>query len=377
MTDKFRFSKGYALEELLRAYFLRAGFFVMRGIPFSFLDENLGDVDLWLYDRPTGTSRRVQFCDIKFKNRPKAVERIFWTNGLSDALKFDGAYVATTDKRKNIRLLASKLDIQLIDGIDIQRIRESPNVLYTDRISDELLLLELKIVDDELKNKNLQDTRLKILSALSVGFGAPSAVRALDYFSNLAREVVHSHPDSKAARAAGRLTYLAAAVICESLDYVSIGAAFRTLNERRELILNAVRHGVLSDYDGQQTLRLALALVEKYAPGGSATARDVEAGFRGDLERIPAEIIADQAVKLLTDNNLFHTGLNLEKACYSIIPPPFDCLGLEAKSMLGALLDYSSVDRKRFAQAWKAKIDSSSNDETSRTMTLPLESGQP
>ena len=371
MTDK----KGYVLEELLRAYFLRTGFFVMRGVPFTFLEENLGDVDLWLYDRPTGTSRRVQFCDVKSKNHPKAIERIFWTNGLSDALNFDGAYVATTDKRKNIRLLAAKVDIQLIDGIDIQRIRDSPNVLYADRISDEVLVQELKLVDKELRNKNLQETRVKILSSLSAGFGAPSAVRALDCFHDLAREVVHSHPDSKAARAAGRLTYLAGAIVCESLDYVSIGAAFRTLSERRELILNAVRHGVLSDYDGQQALKLALTLVEKYAPGGSATARDVEVGFRGDLENIPAEIIADQAVKLLTDNKLFHTGLDFEKACYSIEPPPFDSLGLEAKSMLGALLDYAGVDRRRFAQAWKTQEDAAGNMEASGTMALPLKSG--
>ncbi len=33
--------KGSVLEELLRAYFLRAGFFVIRGVPISFEGDDL------------------------------------------------------------------------------------------------------------------------------------------------------------------------------------------------------------------------------------------------------------------------------------------------------------------------------------------------
>ena len=62
-----RTNRGATLEELLRAFFLRAGFFVVRGVPFEHLGEELTDVDLWLYERPTGTARRVQICDIKSK----------------------------------------------------------------------------------------------------------------------------------------------------------------------------------------------------------------------------------------------------------------------------------------------------------------------
>ena len=354
MNDKVRTSKGAVLEEVLRAYFLRAGFFVIRGVPFRFADEDLTDVDLWLYERPTGTSRRVQICDIKYKQRPKAVERIFWTSGLADALEVDGAYVATTDKRKSLRSVAEKLDLQLIDGADIQRIQNSQAVLYVDRIGDEQLINELQAVDKEFRNKDLQEARLDILSALSEGFGAPSAVRTLEGFARLAAWVSSYHPDSKAARAAGRLAYLAAAITCESLDYVSVGAAFRTIDERRDLILNAVRLGALSGEDGRQTLKLAIALVEKYAPGGKGTATAVEAALKRDLEQIPAEIVADQAVRLLKSDQLFVTGRELEMASYHISLPPFDSLSVPTRSMLGALLDYSGVDRERFAKAWRA-----------------------
>lgn len=354
MNDKVQTPKGAVLEEVLRAYFLRAGFFVIRGVPFRFADEDLTDVDLWLYERPTGTSRRVQICDIKYKQRPKAVERIFWTSGLADALDVDGAYVATTDKRKNLRSVAEKLDLQLIDGTDIQRIQNSQAVLYPERMGDEQLIAELQAVDKSFRNKNLQEARFDILSSLSEGFGAPSAVRALEGFSRLAAAAVAYHPDSQAARSAGRLAYLAGAIACQSLDYVSVGAAFRTIDERRDLILRAVRLGALGNDDGQQTLRLAMALVEKYAPGGRGTAMAVEAGLKRDLDQIPAEIVADQAVRLLKSDQLFVTGRELEMASYHIALPTFDGLSVQTKSMLGALLDYANVDRQRFANAWKS-----------------------
>ena len=44
MIDKVQTPKGAVLEEVLRAYFLRAGFFVIRGVPFRFADEDLTDV---------------------------------------------------------------------------------------------------------------------------------------------------------------------------------------------------------------------------------------------------------------------------------------------------------------------------------------------
>ncbi len=324
MNKKINMPKGAVLEEVLRAYFIRAGFFVIRGVPFRFVGEDLTDVDLWLYERPTGTARRVQICDVKYKQRPRAVERIFWTRGLADALDVDGAYVATTDKRKSLWSVAEKLDLQLIDGTDLRRIQNSQIIPNTERIGDEQLAQELQAVDNDFRNKKLQEARIDILSALSEGFGAPSAVRALEAFSRLAASAVSYHPNSQAVRAAGRLTYLAAAIACQSLDYVSVDAAFRPMDERRELILNAVRLGALSNDDGRRTLKLAILLVEKYAPGGKGAARAVEASLKHALDQIPAEIVADQAVRLLKSDQLFVASRDLEMASYHVSLPPFD-----------------------------------------------------
>src|SRR5208283_710799 len=101
--------------------------------------------------------------------------------------------------------VAEKLNLQLIDGTDIRRIQGSQTVLYPDRIGDEQLIAELQAVDKEFRNKKLQEARTDILSAMSEGFGAPSAVRGLESFSRQAAAAVSYHPESKAARAAGRL----------------------------------------------------------------------------------------------------------------------------------------------------------------------------
>ncbi|MEP2735820.1 MAG: hypothetical protein ABJP34_05935 [Erythrobacter sp.] len=344
--------KGARLEEVLRCYFLRAGFFVIRGVPFRFADEELTDVDLWLYERPTGSSRRVQICDIKDKQKPKAIERLFWTSGLADALEVDAAYVATTDKRKSVRSVADKLDLNLIDGTDIQRIMKSQSIAYPERISDEQLINELKAADQQTRTKDFQNARFDILSSLADGFGAASAVRAIEEFGRLAKTVIHQHANSPSSKAAGRLAYLAGAIACQSLDYVSVGAAFRSLEEKHDLLLRTIRLGAMGSESGDQAFRLALSLVEKYAPGGKSVASTIDARLQEDLQKIPAEIVADQAVRLLRADQLFSVGRELEMASYHVSVPPFDALSNPAKSMIGALLDYAGVEREKFANAW-------------------------
>jgi hypothetical protein len=340
---------GLVLEELLRAYFLRSGFFVIRGVPVTYDGEDLTDVDLMLYERPTGATRSIQIVDIKYKQKPKAVERMFWTRGLVEALDVDGAYVATPDKRPVLRKIADKLDIRIIDGADLQRIRESSSVLFPERMTDEELVVILQAVDQGRKDRLLQNARKEILSSLSSGFGVSAVVRALESFSELAGLAVSAHPGSDGAAASGRLAYLSGSIACACLDYVSVDAAFRSIDERRELLLKAVRFG--SD-DSTRTLRVAIGLIEKYAPGGLATARQVQKGLKADLDAIPAEIIADQAGRLLKEGTLFSVARELEAASYNRLCPNFDQLSTQAKSMVGAFLDYATVKRDAFASAW-------------------------
>ena len=276
------------------------------------------------------------------------------------------------------------LGLQLIDGTDLQRIQSQRRLLFPGRITDEELIDELQVVDSSQKRKTLRSERNEILTALSTDFGVSSTVRSLEAFCRLSKSVVSCHPDSAAARATARLTYIAAGIVAESLDYVSSGAVFRTLDERREVVLKAIRLGALSGGDARQVLELALALVRKYAPGGSSTAVMLEAKLDSELANMPAEIVADQAITLLKTDSLFECGKQLEDAGYQLSLPTFDQLGVSSRSMVGSLLDYAGIERERFATAWKATGEGGIDEdilerefEDARKQEMPLQKEMP
>src|SRR5262245_25543513 len=130
-------AKGYALEEALRNYFLLAGLYVVRGVPIRLEGEDLTDIDLWLYERPSGSARRRLVVDAKFKTKPKAAERLFWTKGLSEFLRVEGGYVATTDSRPTIRLMARRIGLSVLDGNDLNRIASSVKTAASKRLAEE------------------------------------------------------------------------------------------------------------------------------------------------------------------------------------------------------------------------------------------------
>ena len=77
MNTKSHGKKGFVTEELLREYFLRAGFFVVRGANLQYDQLELTDVDLWIYERSATLARRRTIIDVKDKQKPQAAERLF------------------------------------------------------------------------------------------------------------------------------------------------------------------------------------------------------------------------------------------------------------------------------------------------------------
>ncbi|MEO1190417.1 MAG: hypothetical protein AAFY02_01565 [Pseudomonadota bacterium] len=346
-------SKGHEFEELLRAYFLRAGFYVLRGVPIRFDLDDATDADLWLYERPTGSARRRQVADAKFKQRPKAAERLLWTRGLVEILGLDGAYVATTDKRKGLRTISRRLGITLIDGADLNRMRQNESkIRFDDRLTEEEFQAELRAVDQSRKSRNLFESMDNLKGSVANSFG-PSLINiALDSFARAAYSAVTSHRDSAAARTSGRLAYFSASVAAAALDYVSVEEPFKSTEERLEIFKNAVRFGSASRDAGTERIRLAAALVRRYASNGPAIAATIERSALADFEKIPAEIIAEQSVKMTASSQLFSCARSLEHSAFARVLPAFDNLCTQEKSFLGALLDFSDIDRSAFAQAW-------------------------
>ncbi|HDZ2802902.1 TPA: hypothetical protein RSS92_005430, partial [Klebsiella pneumoniae] len=133
-----KINKGEVMEELLRDYFMQAGYYVVRGVPFVYEGFDITDIDLWLYSRTSSISREITIVDIKNKKTPQAIERIFWTKGLAEAVGANNAIVASTEKRSEVKDFGRKLNITVLDGNFLSKLQKSQTRLEL-RISDEEL----------------------------------------------------------------------------------------------------------------------------------------------------------------------------------------------------------------------------------------------
>jgi hypothetical protein len=352
MSSRTKGAKGWDLEELLRAYFLRAGFYAVRSVILRVSGEDLTDVDIWLYERPTGSSRRRQIVDAKSKSRPKAIERFLWTKGLKELLDVDGAYVATTDARPMLRSISKKLGISILDGTDLNRISGSDKVLYPERLSEEELLAKLVKFDRLRRDRTLQGAYADVKSSLIDAFGAGAVNRGLDAVSIVGGLATSSHPNGEDAEIAVRICYFVASVVAISIDFVLSEFSFRSAEERREALLNAIRYGTPDLASGKEKFVVAIELLRKYGPQGEASGRRVEAELAKEIQEIPAEIIADHVVKHIKQDDLFQIARRLEHYAFSRDLASFDRLPPEEKSFFATVLDFANVDRMRFANAW-------------------------
>jgi hypothetical protein len=91
--------KGLVAEEALRCYFRDIGYFAVRGIPLTYKETDVTDVDIWLYVKPTSLTSERACVDVKRKRTPQVMERVLWTKGLKDVLGVDRAIVVTSDDR--------------------------------------------------------------------------------------------------------------------------------------------------------------------------------------------------------------------------------------------------------------------------------------
>jgi len=348
--------KGYELEELLRAYFIRAGVYAVRGVPLRLEGDDLTDVDIWLYERPTGSSRRRQIVDAKSKTKPKAVERLFWTKGLYELLEVDGAYIATTDTRPLLKEMSRRLGLSVLDGADIKRMADSDRVLLPNRISEEEMATKIRNFDKSRRTKDTQNAYGDLKAALIDRFGVGTVNRALEHVAGFSDALVSCHPKSNGAEVNLRLLYVAASISAIALDFSLTKVSFKSADERRRTVLNVIRYGEEDESRGLEKVRIATALIERYAANGSAVAQSVSQAIKADFSKIPAEIIADHILKNLKSDGLFRLARSLELRAFSTELLGFDDLPAEEKSFLGVLLDFSGIDRSSVAESWVSSV---------------------
>jgi hypothetical protein len=343
-------AKGLNSEELLRRYFLRTGFFVIRGVPVKHEGVDLTDVDIWIYERPATLARRRIIVDIKDRNIPKAAERLFFVKGLAEAIGVEGAGVATTDARPALRRLARKQGLLWIDGEDIQRLKASAELANWDRLSEEELAAEVAALDRSRASRALREQFETVKSSVVSRFGASCANTSLEGAGFFAREVVAAHPGSESAKLLLRLSYFSASITAAALDFASADGVLRPTPERIRSLTESIRYG--DDADGaMEKLRFVDRAIRDYAPNGPGLAKVVQQKFMADLAAIPAESFAEIVLKMARGDVLFEVARTLESAAYSENVPSFDDIEPTSRGFLGAVLDFVGIDRPAFARS--------------------------
>lgn len=343
--------KGFETEEIVRSYFLTAGFFVVRGVKLRSGGDDLTDIDLWLYERSATLARRRLVIDIKDNAQPKAAERLFFIKGLAEIIQVEAAGVATSDSRPSLRELARSHNVLWMDNADLQRLKSSQKLAVSSRITDEMIDDLISQVDISRSSRSVRDAYQAVKSSVADRFGPSCANAAIESAQNFARLAIEAHPNSLPTQVFMRLMYFSSAIAAAALDFSSGDIALRPNAERLIKLANAIRFG--EDVKGtQEKLRWAEAAIRDFAPNGAGLADLVRSRFNQALQSIPAENLAEVVVRMANSGRLFGAARDLEHAAYTLDLAIFDDLSIDAKSFLGAVLDFVGIDRTVFARSW-------------------------
>lgn len=338
--------KGGRAEEFLRAYFLRSGFFVVRGLSVQFRSAEVTDIDLWLYARTSTLSRTRVNVDAKYKTTPKALERIFWAKGVQVSLGFEQAIVATADKRPIVKDCGAQYGIQVLDGSFLGRLMRAE--VSDARLTEEAFVdLFVSNKEDRLLGhwkKRFEDAKSRLATQLEFD-GCNTWLEDSRYFLEQALT-------SERSVAACRLYYLMVAFFLVGLDY-SIRPLFTEDGEtRKAILLDGFRFGTRGRKGTEDIVRAATGLIESYAPEFRSRGSRVRVKVLQDLDELPVDILAEFFSRKEVGNDLFMMARLLEEVAYSRVFLAPGSLPTSIQAVLGVLLDFHRIERKKFFSHW-------------------------
>ncbi|GJL63970.1 MAG: hypothetical protein NPIRA04_26240 [Nitrospirales bacterium] len=336
--------KGQDAEEALRAYFLSIGYFAVRSIPFIYRGFEVTDIDLWLYSKPSPITRERVNVDIKRKNTPKALERVFWTRGVKDVLALDRCIVATTDKRMETPNFGTRHGVAVLGGGFLQNVIRD-FIPLKNRISEESFLIDLQ-ENCHLKSglvwKNFyKESKSLLINALNYN-GCNLLLKKIKF---LIEEILASDWRSSAAL---RLLYILSSYLLVTIDFLSRPMISYEETMKRKLFEEGFRFGE----HGKKRAEEIIATVESIMTSVSGERLEGSSNLRTDFEsqlyEYPAEILAEHFSKIRNLNELFSLSKKFESIAFNseLVKP--QSLEGASRAFLGVLCDFYRIDRKSF-----------------------------
>jgi hypothetical protein len=336
--------KGMKAEESLRLYFLSLGYFVVRGVPFTYSDVDVTDVDLWLYNKASLLNRERVNVDIKNRSTPKAMERIFWSRGLQLALGLEHCIVATNDRREATTEFGKKNDVLVLGGSHLAEITRQ-YAMANERIVEEDLygiLSAYTPMNGRLKLKHLYVLG-KGLLVDKPNYGGCNLL--LSYTRPLFEDYAAS---SKQAEPTLRLLYLFLAYFVVLVDFSSHAHSHTSYEERREALTLGFRFGEAGEKRAKEIIKTAAGLIPSFLSSSNGLSQsDIQKEIYQQLLELPVEMIAEYLAKADVHNALIAIGLKFEHHAFSLQPPKLQELEPAEKSLVVLLADFFEIDRKK------------------------------
>lgn len=342
-TSTTTLPKGFKMEELLRNYFLKAGYFVIRGVPFIYEGFDVTDIDLWLYGRSSSVSREITIVDSKNKKTPQAIERIFWTKGLKIATSATNAIVATTDKRQEVKNFGKELDIVVLDGNFLQKLQLAET--NNNRISDEEF--EAKINEYSLSKLDGDwKGRIKLSKGLlSKSLSFNSCNEWLNQGNFFAEQSITKQNQKEIAL---RCLYLICSFIAIAIDYNMKEISFYETSARSKLLKEGFTYGSKGRLGIKNILDLAVGLIKDNTKDSGIVAHQVRTNVERKLSELNTSILSDYFSKQEVAKGLFAVAKEFEQLAMDKTFVGHSTASVELRSLLFCLLDFWNINRKDF-----------------------------
>jgi hypothetical protein len=345
MTKKEVLPKGYDMEELLRNYFLKSGYYAVRGVPFVYEGFDVTDIDIWLYSRTSSVSREITLVDSKNKKTPQAIERIFWVQGLKIATRATNAIVATTERRQEVKDFGSQLGIVVLDGQFLKKLSIS-DASKVDRISDEefynkIHAYSLQKIDGDWKG------RIKHCKGLlSSPPSFDSCNEWLMQAKFFAEQVITNENQREIAY---RCLYLICSFIAIAIDYCMKEISFHETPERSRLLKEGFTYGSRGSLGIQKILNVATSLIEENVKDGGAVARQVKKNVEQQLGALNTTALGEYFSKVEVSKTLFSVAKEFEQLAMNKEFLSHGSASIELRSMLFCLIDFWRLERSLFS----------------------------
>ena len=333
------------MEESLRNYFIIAGYYVVRGVPFSYEGFEVTDIDLWLYGRASSVSREITIVDIKNKRTPKAIERIFWVQGLKHAVKATNAIVATTEKNPAVKNFGRELGVMILDGSFLAKLaRSEPEA---NRLTDEEFLAKVDEYPLEKMDGGWKNRIRSCKSLFSKELSFDSCNQWLVHAKFFAEQSI-THPRQNEISL--RCLYLICSFIVIAIDFSLKELSFLDQPARVNAIKDGFTYGKKGGSGMKRILDVAMGLVEEHADNGSLISNQVRTSVERQLSSLNTLILGEFFAKTDVSRKLLPIAREFEQLAMQSEFSSHTNASVDLRGVLFCFFDYWGISRTMFTE---------------------------